>query len=80
MNPKVSVSRGAQCLAVAGSQQDVKLAARLKAYRLPLDDLKAIVEEWQIITMFSRISRIEYPPSLSGFLLWINVVNHDVET
>ena len=46
--------------------------------RLPLDKLKILVVVWQILTIFSSISGVQYPVSYSRFLVWINVVNFDI--
>ncbi|CAM9638404.1 unnamed protein product, partial [Laminaria digitata] len=46
--------------------------------RLPLDKLKILVVVWQILTVFSSISGVEYPVSYSRFLLWINVANLNI--
>ena len=46
--------------------------------RLPLDKLKILVVVWQILTVFSGITGVEYPATYSRFLSWINVVNLDI--
>ena len=46
--------------------------------RLPLDKLKIIVVVWQILTLSSSITGIEFPESYSKFLSWISVVNLDI--
>ncbi|CAN0092645.1 unnamed protein product, partial [Laminaria digitata] len=46
--------------------------------RLPLDKLKILVVVWQILTVFSSITGVEFPASYSTFLSWINVVNLDI--
>ena len=45
---------------------------------MPLDKLKILVVVWQILTIFSSISGVQYPVSYSRFLVWINVVNFDM--
>lgn len=46
--------------------------------RLPLDKLKILVVVWQILTVFSGITGVEFPATYSRFLSWINVVNLDI--
>ena len=46
--------------------------------RLPLDKLKILVVVWQILTVCSSITGVEYPAFYSSFLSWINVVNLDI--
>ena len=46
--------------------------------RLPLDKLKILVVVWQILTVFSSITGVEFPASYSRFLSWISVVNLDI--
>lgn len=45
---------------------------------LPMDKLKILVVVWQILTIFPSIIGVEFPPSYSRFLSWIDVVNLDV--
>lgn len=46
--------------------------------RLPLDKLKILVVIWQILSVFSSITGVEFPESYSTFLSWISVVNLDI--
>ena len=46
--------------------------------RLPLDKLKILVVVWQILTVFSSITGVEFPATYAAFLSWINVVNLDI--
>lgn len=46
--------------------------------RLPLDQLKILVVVWQILSVFSSITEVEFPESYSKFLSWIDVVNFDI--
>ena len=40
--------------------------------------LKILVVVWQILTVFSSITEVEFPESYSRFLAWIDVVNLDM--
>ena len=46
--------------------------------RLPLDKFKILVVVWQIVTLSSSITGIEFPESYSKFLSWVTVVNLDM--
>ena len=46
--------------------------------RLPLDKLKILVVVWQILTVGSSVTGVEFPASYAWFLSWINVVNLDI--
>lgn len=46
--------------------------------RLPLDKLKILVVVWQILTVFPSITAVEFPPSYTRFLNWIDFVNLDL--
>lgn len=46
--------------------------------RLPLDKFKILVVTWQILTVFSSITEVEFPAAYASFLSWINVVNLDI--
>ena len=48
------------------------------ASRLPLDKMKILVVVWQILTLFSSITDVEFPASYAIFLSWIDVVNLDI--
>ncbi|CAM9376759.1 unnamed protein product, partial [Laminaria digitata] len=48
------------------------------ASRVPLDKFKILVVIWQILTVFSSITGVEFPASYATFLSWINVVNLDI--
>lgn len=43
-----------------------------------MDKLKILVVVWQILTVLPSITGVEFPPSYSRFLSWIDVVNLDV--
>ena len=63
-----------------GKSKGCGMSEKVKRWvsRLPLDKLKILVVVWQILTIFSSISGVQYPPSYSRFLVWINVVNLDI--
>ena len=46
--------------------------------KFPFDKLKLLVVVWQILTVFSKLSGVDYPVSYSRFLLWVNVVNLNI--
>ena len=48
------------------------------ASKLPMYKLKILVVVWQILTVFSSITEVEFPESYSRFLAWIDVVNLDM--
>ncbi|CAM9909015.1 unnamed protein product [Ectocarpus sp. 4 AP-2014] len=67
--------------AVAGGKSGSRrLGEKIKGWasRVPLDKLKILVVVWQILTVFPSITGVDYPPSYSRFLSWIDVVNFDV--
>ncbi|CAN0265527.1 unnamed protein product, partial [Pylaiella littoralis] len=45
---------------------------------VPLQKLKILVVVWQILTQFSRLADIQYPPSYRRFLNFLDVVNFDI--
>ncbi|CAN0066944.1 unnamed protein product [Ectocarpus sp. 4 AP-2014] len=56
------------------------LGGRMKRWvsLLPMDKLKILVVVWQILTVFPSITGVQFPPSYSRFLSWVDVVNLDV--
>ncbi|CAB1103690.1 unnamed protein product [Ectocarpus sp. CCAP 1310/34] len=56
------------------------LGGRIKRWvsLLPMDKLKILVVVWQILTVFPSITGVQFPPSYSRFLSWVDVVNLDV--
>lgn len=46
--------------------------------RFPLNKIKILVGVWQILTVFSSITGVDFPPSYSVLLSWINVLNLDL--
>ena len=56
----------------------VSVSIKAWASRLPLDKLKILVVVWQILTLFSSITEVEFPACYAIFLSWIDVVNLDI--
>lgn len=46
--------------------------------RMPLNKVKILVVVWQILTVFPSVSGVDYPPTYSRFLSWIDAVNLDL--
>ena len=56
----------------------LSVSIKVLASRLPLDKLKILVVVWQILTIFSRITDVEFPACYAMFLSWIDFVNLDI--
>lgn len=54
------------------------VSIKVLASRLPLDKLKILVVVWQILTIFSGITDVEFPACYAIFLSWIDFVNLDI--
>ena len=63
-----------------GKATNCSLGVNIKrwASRVPLRKLKILLVVWQILTVFSSITGVEFPASYALFLSWINVVNFDI--
>lgn len=72
-NGKVKSTNGGK-LKCCGLGEKIK---RLMS-RLPLNKLKILVVVWQILSVCSSITGIEFPASYARFLAWINIANFDI--
>ena len=63
-----------------GKSKGCGLAFNIKTWasRFPLHKFKILLVVWQILTIFSSITGVEFPESYALFLSWINVVNFDI--
>lgn len=50
----------------------------LSAQLLPMNKLKILLGAWQVLTVFSSITGVQFPASYSVLLSWIKVLNFDL--